>query len=824
MNTATHLAGPRAAGQALRPLTLAIAAALALPLALPAHAQDTTVGAHQPASRQYAIPAGDLDHALGLFGQQSGELVSVDARLTEGRSSPGLDGRYASADALSRLLAGSSLEAFQGQDGTWRLREVPAASRGDATLAAVTVTASAERSGITEGTGSYTQTGPSSTATKLNLTLRETPQSISVLTRQRMDDQAMETLEDVIENTPGIVLSKAGGERPAIYSRGFWLQKMTYDGLTGAYDGDYVGSPNLAMYDRVEIVRGSTGLTTGAGTPSAAINMVRKKPTRDFQLNLTGSIGSWDNYRTDVDVAGPLNQHGSLRGRAVLSYQDKDSFTDVVNNKSGLVYAILEADLGPRTMLSFGGSYQKDDNRNTWGGVPWAADGSDLHLPRSSYFGYDWEYWDKENKEVFIELQHRFANDWALRLAGRKGWSRMAYLGTHLTNYNTWAQIGAEYDAHLDTSSYDLNASGPFTLLGREHELVLGASFQESDKLLAGGQGTIRSTGIDVYNWDSGSLARPAFDLGMLRNNYLVEQRSAYATSRLNPHDDWKIILGARLDWYQYDASTSWMGNASVSGYKVTRNLTKYAGVIYDLDDRHSVYASYTDIFEPQSQSGFSGKLLDPILGKNYELGIKGEYFGGTLNTSAALFQIDQVNRAALAQNQAGCPINNCYEASGKVRSKGVELEVSGALSPNWNLAAGYTYTDAKYIRNAANTALEGTRFDTAFPEHLFKLSTLYRLPGNLNQWRVGAGIQWQSEIYKTGVNAGTPFRIEQKTYAVADLTLGYQASKNVDVQLNIDNLFDKRYYHSLGSHPGWGGVARYGMPRNFMMMVKYQL
>lgn len=780
-----------------------------------AHAQGRT---DSPA-QHYDIPPGPLAEALSRYAQQSGAAIVMDAADLQGLRTPGLTGTHGIEEGFRLLLQGSGFAVTRTSAG-YLLRKAPGMPPVTA-LPSITVQASAPLDGTTEGTGSYT-THSMGTATGLALSMRETPQSLSVISRQRMDDQAMVNIEDAVEGTPGIVMQKAGGERVTFYARGFWIRNLTYDGLPSYYDGDTVASPDLAMYDRVEIVRGATGLTTGAGTPSAAINMVRKKPTHDFQMSVTGSVGRWNNFRSDVDVSGPLNAQASVRGRAVVGYQNKDSFVDVVNNESTLLYATLAADLGPRTLLTVGGALQRDNNRNTWGGVPWAADGSDLHLPRNSYFGYDWEFWDKENKELFADLEHRLANGWKIRVGASKRWSRMEYLGTHLLNYGTWSQAGAHYAAPIDTANYALQVSGPFTLLGRRHELIWGANLQKTHRMLAGGQGTLLTSGIDVHNWRPDSLPKPDFDLEMLRNEYRHEQRSTFLATRWNPADRLKLILGARLDWYDYDARTRWMGTTSAADYQVTRHPTYYAGVIYDLDAWHSAYASYTDIFEPQSERTLSGDLIDPIVGENYEVGIKGEYFEGTLNTSLALFRILQKNRAALLADQAGCPANSCYGPTGKVRSQGIEAEVSGELTRQWRVAAGYTWTDAEYVRNDADPGLEGQRFDTAFPQHLFKLSTLYRLSGEWGRWRVGGGVQWQSGTYMAGLNAGQPFRIEQKAYAVANLLVGFQASSNLDLQLNVSNLFDKRYYHSLGSHPGWGGVARYGTPRNFLLTARY--
>ncbi|TBV10460.1 TonB-dependent siderophore receptor [Stutzerimonas kirkiae] len=791
----------------LRPSALALAVALSL--------------AHLPLSaladtQSYDLPNAPLEQTLRQIARQSGQLIAADPALLQGKRSAPVHGQLDTREAVRQALAGSGLQLLSTESGAISVQ--PVAEGTALELGATNVTSTSIRdSATTEGTGSYTS-GSMSTATKLSLSPRQTPQSVTVITRQRMDDQGMNNLEDVVKNTPGLTLVKAGTERVELYSRGFMISTLMYDGLPSSYDGDSVPSPDMAMYDRVEVVRGATGLMQGSGAPSASLNLVRKRPTKDTQVSLKGSAGSWDNYRTELDASSALNATGTVRGRVVTAYQDKQSFQDYTSNEYGLLYAIGEIDLDERTTLTVGASSQNDNNNATWGGIPTAADGSDLGLSRSTYLGNDWEYWDKESKTLFGELEHHFDNDWKLRLAASKSWVDMEYLGSYMYTQDgtTYNQMAGRYSTNYDNRSYDLFASGPFTFAGRSHELVLGASRREVSYDLAGGQRTIAS-GIDLSTWNPGSQAKPTFTPGT-PSGYDTEQTGTYITTRLNVADPLKVILGGRLDWYENDVARG----STHTRYKVTRNVTRYAGVIYDLDKWHSVYASYTDIFEPQNARGADGGLLDPITGKNYEIGIKGEYLEGRLNASAAIFQLDQENRASVLADQTGCPsATTCYEAAGKVRSKGVELEINGRLTDNWQIAAGYTFAEAKYQQDADETN-EGRLFNTKLPRHQLNLSTTYHLPGELNRWRVGASLYRQNATYSKGVNGTVDYQIEQKAYAIADAMLGYQVNEHLDTQLSINNIFDKKYYQTLASHPNWGGVSQYGAPRNFMLSAKY--
>ncbi|MDG9924593.1 MULTISPECIES: TonB-dependent siderophore receptor [unclassified Pseudomonas] len=673
----------------------------------------------------------------------------------------------------------------------------------------------------TEGTKSYT-TGAMATGTKLPLSIRETPQSVSVITRQRIEDQGMEDLNDVVKYTPGLTVNQYGPARQSYKARGFEVDNIMYDGMPtsiSTYTQDVISAADLAIYDRVEIVRGATGLMQGAGNPSAAINLVRKRPTATPQASISGSAGSWDTYRTEVDVSGPLNSEGTIRGRAVTAYQTNDSFQDYVSGERGLLYAIGEMDLTDATTLTIGASYQNDNRNDNWVGLPSKPGGEDFGFDRDTYYGADWSYWDTKTTQLFSDIEHRFDNGWKMKLAMNKMWGRIHMLGMYNSCYytacDTIDQGGGQYVYTDDHSSYDAVASGPFQLLGREHELVVGTSYREEAFDGHGGWGDIMysdgsgpAVGFDPDDWDPSNTDKPSYNMRLWGMKTDETQTGTYVTSRFNVADPLKVIVGARLDWHEFETETD--------SYKVTRNLTRYAGAIYDLNDTYSVYASYTDIFKPQQAIDASGSVLKPIEGENYEIGLKGEYLDGAVNATVALFQVDQLNRAV--EDTSGptpCPSNPispyCQRASGKVRSQGLDFEVSGALTENWNASASYTYVEAKYKQDA-NEDNEGEYFDPTIPRHLYKLATVYNLPGQLNQWRVGGDVISQS-------STESPEGYQQEDYSLVGLMVGYKVNENIDTRININNLFDKHYYSGIDF-----GNLNYGAPRNAMFSVKWTL
>ncbi|PHN29643.1 TonB-dependent siderophore receptor [Pseudomonas sp. ICMP 460] len=675
-------------------------------------------------------------------------------------------------------------------------------------LGATEITSS-QLGSITEGSESYT-TGAMSTATKLPLTQRETPQSVTVITRQRMDDQAMTSINDVVKATPGLFLNFSNGPgRQSYTARGFDIDNLMYDGIPSGYSGATIGAqPNLAMFDRVEVVRGATGLVTGAGNPSAAINMIRKRPLDEQKVTLTGAAGSWDDYRGEVDASSPLNDSGTLRGRVVTSYRDANSFIDNVTEDHGLFYAVTEADLSDDTTLTLGFSHQKDKTNYFWGSSMIGQDGHHLNLSRAYNPGTDWENKDQEINTVFAELRQRLANDWNLQVNANYAEQNGVFSGSYQSRWVNNTLARTVYQAAFDENQagVDAFASGPFQAFGRTHELVVGASKRIYDM-------TTHNYSPYDSNWPL-TAGKPDF-VRTDNPREVTTQDGVYVTTRLSLADPLKLILGARLDWYDYD-------NRDGDGdYKVTRNLTRYAGLIYDLDEHHSVYASYSDIFTPQTEKSTSATPVKPIVGKNYEVGIKGEYLDGALNASLALFRVDQENRAVQVFVE-NCPQTACYQPSGEIRSQGIDLELQGALTQNWQVGGGYTYARTHTIKDAANPQNVNQQFDTDTPEHLFKLTTRYHFQGPLEKLRVGGNVSWQSRMYNDIALAdGSQYRLKQGGYAVTDVMAGYKVNQHLDVQLNANNIFDRRYYQAISNSVSYGGDS-YGSPRNMMLSAKY--
>ena len=246
--------------------------------------------------------------------------------------------------------------------------EANATSQPNAQLATITLTAQ-DKTAVTENTGSYT-TSSTNTATKLNLSLRETPQTVKVYTREYLDDRNIESFQDLLNNITGVSTTRTD-ERQSAFARGFQIDYYLVDSMPSNLTLG-AGDPDLSIYDRVEVVKGANGLMTGAGNPAMGLNMIRKHANaKEFTGKVEASVGSWNSYSSSADLSAPLNSDGSLRGRVFVKHSDEKSFMDFYEKERNVAYGAIDYDISDKTSLSLAASYQELNRDGVrWGGLP----------------------------------------------------------------------------------------------------------------------------------------------------------------------------------------------------------------------------------------------------------------------------------------------------------------------------------------------------------------------------------------------------------------------------------------------------------------------
>lgn len=813
--------------RARRRYPVAVAAAwtlagCALCAALPAVAAQAP--AAQSVERVYAIPAGPLQAALNRFGAEAGILLSFTAEQTAGRYSRGVQGRFDSAGALSALLAGSGLQAVAQPGGGYSLRALPQKTGRDITLAPVKVNAAVTRA-ASEGSGSYT-TAAATTALGMELSLRQTPQSVTVMTQQRIEDQALHEILEVLDQAAGITVNQGGpigSDSNTIYARGFAVENFQVDGINrSSRYGFRDDVSDMAVFDRVEIVRGATGLLSGTGEPSATINLVRKKPTAEPAVQVSGQLGSHDHYRLDADASGPLSAGGGVRGRLVGAYQDSGAFIDRQQLTKKVLYGVVETDLGAATVWRLGAEFQRyEADQAARAGFPlYDSRGGKTHFSRAFNTATRWSYLSRENRALFSTLEHSFANDWSLRIDAEKSWRKyddvLGYAAGGRPDPVTGAGVSiwpGRWAAEPEQLSLGFIASGPFELFGRSHQLMAGYSWSD-----AGQEGhsyplwyldNYDRSIPNIFDW-RGDMPEPALAPNA-DFEYAEKQGGGYLAARFSVSEALSAIVGVRTtDWRRRTETTPFAtGIAAVDKRSETGVVTPYLGVVYDLSEHWSAYASYTSIFKAQSQRQADGTYLDPVEGKSYEIGLKGEFYAGRLNTSAALFKVQQDNFAVADGALRDPDGNQAYRAADGTESKGVELEISGELAPGWQIGSGYSYAPAKGRDDRLLTPY--------VPKSTFKLFSTYQLDGRWEALTLGGNLRWQSATYARAIGPnGEDF--VQDDYALVDLLARYQFTDALSASLNLNNLFDKTYYTSM-SFTGF-----YGEPRHALLTVQYRV
>lgn len=804
----------------LAPLARAVVIALTALGALGAtpSAQAQAVSSAQ-ASRHYDVPPGRLGLALSRFAAQAGVVLSFDATLTQGRQSAGLRGDYGVAAGLAAMLSGTGLEAVNQGGNRYGLRAANAQ-----TLAPVEVLGAREPT-PSEGTDSYT-VGVSNTATRLPMTLRETPQSVSVMTRQRLTDQGLNTLEDAIVNTPGLTFKKKGSaddNEKGLYARGMEITNMQVDGVPTHKDFNALGL-DTALYDRIEVVRGSTGLLSGAGNPAASINLVRKRPTREFEAGVGASVGSWDYKRTEFDLGSPLDASGKLRGRLVGAWQEGGSFIDRVKQDSQLLYGVVEADLTERTLLTLGAEYQrKKCTACSYFGFPaYYADGSKTNFRQRFNSATNWSRQERTRYNVFATLDHEFSSSWKGSLTlSRTGDDNDRTYGWFSSNGWANPQTGqgasvwvAKWPIPKTQNALDASLSGAFDALGRRHDLVLGVSLSRTrgdydtyPLWTAPGYDPVIP---DVRAWD-GDMPQPQWQATGKRY-YTEKQNAVYGALRLRPTDALSVILGSRVTWWDQQASYTYNdGSAYPDNMREQGVYTPYAGLVYDLTPTLSAYASYTSIFLPQQAQTVSGSGIAPIKGNTYEIGLKSAWLDGRLNGALALFRTRQDNYAMVDGDKLAPNGDSAYVAANGAVLRGVEAELSGELAPGWQMQLSYAYVDRRLPT--------GFSTQVGLPRHIAKLYTTYRLPGDWSALTVGGGVRWESQSGFTSRGpGGQQLDSSQSGYALLDLMARYQFNRQWSATLNLNNVLDKKYYASTNIYSNY-----YGAPFGAMLGVNYR-
>lgn len=762
-------------------ITLSLTSAAITPFVMAAPTVETQ-------SITFDLPADSLANTLQNIARLSNRQLSVDPALVRGKNAPAVRGQMNTAQAMNLALQGSGLELLITQSGSLSVQT--AVKAGDAIELGAT-----DIMGANDVAQANRINPATSVGSKIPLTAREIPQSVSVVSHAQIESQKMVDVQQALRSAPGIVSTNVDTSRYRFYSRGFEIDTMQVDGINMPFT--YLTPPNLAMYDRIEVLRGPSGLYSGAGGAGGTINLVRKRPTAEFAAEGLLTSGTYDTHLARADIGGPLNETGSVRGRFVAEQDDRSLWAKGTHRDVDQFYGVIEADLSPDTTATAGISHQKFDSKSMQYGYPTYTDGSFLNINPRTFYAPDWNKETNDQTMAFAEIEHQLANDWASKLAVNHSIAdRYSIFGglrnavnpaTNLTQYQT--SLGT---SHSRQTSVDLSAWGPLQLFGRTHQLTAGLNWYKEHAYSLAIPGTPRTISVDLDEPPIVVDPISTPDSAASRATTDTHQRSLYANARWSLSDPLTLVTGVRATWWDTTENPDSELNANGTTYQsdnLGRHITPFGGLVYDLNDVYSVYGSYTSIFKPQTLRERSGTLIKPLEGSQYELGIKASYLDGDLDASAAIFQIDQENRGVRDPSDT---VNAYYFAEGKARSRGFEMQFSGRIVDDWDVGAGYTYTNTRYFDPSADTGRAA--FSAYTPKHLLKVWTQYTLPGALDDISLNLSTYATSAI-STNTNGVI---VRQGGYATVDAGISYRINEHVTAGFNVTNLLDRRYYQSI--------------------------
>ena len=644
-------------------------------------------------------------------------------------------------------------------------------------------------------------------ATGLSMEISDTPQSISILSEDLMQSFGAFNINDALKLAPGINVEEWETNRTNYTARGFEIKNTQIDGVGLPNDwGIVTGSVEAYGYEQIEVIRGANGLLTGVGNASGTINYVRKRPKNEEGGEMAVSAGSYNFVRGQGDYSMLLTEDGSWAARVVGSYEEKESHLDGLANDRMFLYGVVDGQLTDNATVTAGVSYQDaNTDGNTWGGLVFNySDGTQAEWDVSDTTTQEWTKWDTEATNAFVELDYVFDNDWQLLLSYNyrdfASQSKLFYAYGVIDKETGLGLTGwpGRYDDERDSHLVEGRIFGTFALFGRDHEVNFGISHATSDDVSY------------VHAFDYGSTPAygptPAFPYGLddipepewlaVSEYSNIEQTLTryFGSAKLNITDELFVVAGFNAIEFERDGQNS----GAIIDNKESE-ASPYIGATYAFTESVNAYVSYSDVYQPQEQYDINGQYLDPTKGKNFEAGIKAQWFDDKLLTTFAYFTAEQDNLAAYAGTN---PDTLQYYYKGvSVESDGFEIEVAGQLTDALRANAAYTHINVEDE--------QGNDANTWAPRDVLIFQLGYQVPA-VPELEVGFGGRWQSEI------SNVDYNVEQGAYFLANAYATYAVTDALELRANINNLFDKKYINSLHT------IGYYGMPVNGMVSLSY--
>ncbi|SFS29013.1 TonB-dependent siderophore receptor [Pseudomonas sp. NFACC42-2] len=758
------------------------------------HAEDST-----EALRAYNIPAGSLDQALNQFASASGILLSVDASLTQGKRTTGLQGSYGVGSGLERLLAGSGLVAVQAQGG-WSLQAM--SSAGPLQLGATQISAQQAEESAWGPVDGLVATR-SASGSKTDSALVEIPQTINVITAAEIKARGAQSVTQALLYTPGMT---AGGfaDRVKLFdeptSRGFTPTPLYLDGLHLPYGGGSTGGAlQIEPYslERIEVLKGPASVLYGQNQPGGLVNMVSKRPSETPVHQVVLEAGTYEHKSAAIDLSGPLDEQGQFLYRLTGLANDGQDEINYVENKRQFIAPSLTWRPNDDTRVTLFAQYQKDKGVPEAQGLPasgtlWANPNG--KIKRDVFIGEPGvNQYNREQYVLGYEISHRLNDTWTLKQNARyaevddrytaplHGYRFVANPATGVQDQRYLQRFGVDWAQNNKVFGVDSIAQAEFDTGALSHTVIVGLDYYHSGSLFHG---------LYDRNPPVIDLFKPVYGQRLnfgqpYRWDRTLSQTGLYVQDQIKL-DKWALVLGGRYDWASVVNKEPLQGTRFASKDEA---FTGRAGLVYLFDNGLAPFVSYSESFLPLTGTDAQRKPFDPSTGKQYEVGMKYQPPGQKSFVQVAVYQLDQEN--VLTTN----PNDTFSTQSGAMRSRGVELEAKAALSDAWEIIASAARNDIKYTKDEEGR--QG-RHPAGISPLTASMWVNYTVQGDTPLSGLGAGLGVRYARQSLGDYYEGAFSVP--SYSVYDASLNYDLGasplklKGVKLAMNVQNLTNKTY------------------------------
>lgn len=768
-------------------------------------------------NQPFAINAQPLQDALLQYSEVTGKQVFFSSELAKNLRGNAVKGRYTDEQALQQLLSetglayrvtgANSITLVQARVNTQEQNTTPTK------LPVVNVVDSAIYDSTDPHNTDYNRPNAIS-ATKTDTPILETPANIQVIPQQVLKDQQVIRIEEALQNASGIYKQQAESAE-AFNIRGFNTFEYYRNGVRNQSALTQAGDRETANLERIEVLKGPAAILYGRIEPGGLINLVTKQPLEQSYHAFQQQLGNFDLYRTTIDSTGPLTDTNELLYRVNIAYENKGSFREFVTNDRVFVAPVLKWNISDRTQATFEVEY-KHARESTDFGIP-AQGNRPINIPRERNLGEDFTFSESDETLAGINWSHEFNDNWKVQHK----------FNSILTNENDDVVIGTggvDLDSTTFSRSYtgfrnnetqtysnNLDLTGHFKTYGLEHTLLLGG-----DSYLFKNTGLI----VDNFNFPSIDILNPVHSGAPVRDpnddfffDTTEEWYGFYLQDQIKLPYDLSLLAG-----FRYDNAVITYKNSFGTNRRADDKATPRFGLLWHPLPELSVYGNYVENFGIPNAFAFgaSGSNLGPETAKQFEAGIKTEFFDGRLSTTLAWYQLTKQNIAISSPNPA-LAVLGVSELVGEARNTGIEFDISGEIVKGWNIIASYSHIDSTITRQTDGT--QSNRFNNV-PEHGGSLWNTYQLQsGALQGLKFGAGLVARSQ--REGNNQND---FQLPGYALVNLLASYEfkvGKSRIITQLNVDNLLDKTYFpSSLGF-----GRSRidFGAPRTVIGSVRVE-